>query len=211
MDTIANFDGVGSRVAAADGHALRRRAIAEADVQAGAIPTVTIRIGEFEDNVACVLDDAFTFSNETTIGIQGECQRKLLGHGAVGINSDVEHASGNTRWVDCASFESAVFDGNIFARRSDAGDGVGSHVVTSVLKRGNDREGLARHKSTSAGHAVELQHSFTSSDDGLAFPSIVATNGHGLDGESGAVGHAFSDAVSETTQLDGGFRSKALE
>ena len=116
MDAIANLNGIGGRVAAGDGQALRRSAIAKADIQAGTIPTVAVAVDEVEDHVAGVLDDAGTFSNETAVGIQGEGQRQLLGRGACSVNSDVEHASGDTRRVDGAHFECVVFDGDIFAR-----------------------------------------------------------------------------------------------
>ena len=94
---------------------MRGCAIAEADIQAGTVPTVAVGVDKVEDNVASVLDDAGTFSDKATIGIQSEAQRQLLGQGAVGVNSEVEHASSNTSRVDGTGLEGVVHEADIGA------------------------------------------------------------------------------------------------
>ena len=190
---------------------MRRRTVAEADAQAGTVPTIAIGVGEFEDNVASVLEGSGTFNDKATVGIHGEGQRQRLGHGAVGVNDDIEHARGHTRRVDSASVEGVAHKADIGAGRADMGNGIGGHVVTSVLERSHDGEGLARDKTTGTSHAVELQHGFASCDDCFAFPSIAATNSGDLDGESAAIGNTFSNAISETIHLNGGVRIKVVE
>ena len=69
--------------------------------------------------------------------------------------------------------------------------------MSNVLEVGHHTDSLARDKAAAPRHIIIGQNSFTSGDEDLAYPSVATTNGSDVDGESGAVGHALGDTVSE--------------
>ena len=116
MNAIADFDDIIGRGSVLNGQTLGGRTIAEADIQVVAVPTITVGVAEFEDDIAGILYDTRALSHEIAICIQSESQRQLLGRGAVGIDGDVEYTSGDSRRIECSNFKGVVFKADIVTR-----------------------------------------------------------------------------------------------
>ena len=188
-----------------------RSAVTEDKHNGVAVPTITIGVAELEDDIAGILYDDRTFSSNAVVGIQSDGQRQLLAYGTVGVHGEVEHASGDARWVKRSHFKGVVFKADIITRRGNTGNGIGGFVVSRVLECGHNREGLSRDKTTGVSYTIELKHGFTSGDNGSSFPSIAATYGGGVDGEAGSVSNALVNAVHEAANLNSGFGVKAFK
>ena len=119
--------------------------------------------------------------------MHGEVDHDHLGLGAVLIDLDVEHAGADAVGVDGAHLDGGVEQGDIFTLASDAGDGVGGHVMTGVLEVGYERKRFASGEAFGPVGATVVEDGLACGDEHLAAPGLTAIGHLDIDLEARAV------------------------